>query len=531
MERSSNEMIKGAAILTLAAFFSKILSALYRVPFQNIVGDTGFYIYQQVYPFYGILLALCTYTFPVMISKMVAEQIDTGKKEDVSRILQVSFLFLTAVGLGWFLALRFGAEALAVWMGDPSLAPLIGLMAYPFLLLPILSTGKGWFQANQNMVPSALSQGLEQFVRVVVILVLSIVLMTAEAGLYAVGMGAVAGSIAGSFTGVVVLTYFVWKQGVRIERVQSLKFSRFDWMIVRKLTIMGGAIGMGSMMLVLYQLVDALNVYAMLVAGGVEQEAAKEIKGVYDRGQPLVQMGIIVATSLSLTVVPMISSAYEKNQHEYVKEKAKLALKIGIIFGAAAAVGLINIIIPLNIMLFQDSSDSHVLAVFVLSALMASIILTISAVLQGMGSFHLAAWSIVASLAVKYGLNQWLVPYFGTLGAAIATVLAMLLVLIVVVMRLRRRVGRLLERSFYRVLAVSLFGMTAAIQLLMVFGGMIPPELASTRVQATLMALLGAALGGWVFMFVTWKQRLFTNEEVKQIPLGKKLDRIFGSSV
>lgn len=49
---------KGAAILTAAALAAKLLSALYRVPYQNMVGDIGFYIYQQVYPIYGIVVAL-----------------------------------------------------------------------------------------------------------------------------------------------------------------------------------------------------------------------------------------------------------------------------------------------------------------------------------------------------------------------------------------------------------------------------------------------------------------------------------------
>ncbi|MFB8736447.1 oligosaccharide flippase family protein [Bacillus sp. SL00103] len=47
-------LFQGAVILTIAGLLSKVLSAVYRVPFQNIVGDTGFYIYQQVYPFLGI---------------------------------------------------------------------------------------------------------------------------------------------------------------------------------------------------------------------------------------------------------------------------------------------------------------------------------------------------------------------------------------------------------------------------------------------------------------------------------------------
>ena len=33
--------MRGAALLTVAALLVKILSAIYRVPFQNLVGDEG----------------------------------------------------------------------------------------------------------------------------------------------------------------------------------------------------------------------------------------------------------------------------------------------------------------------------------------------------------------------------------------------------------------------------------------------------------------------------------------------------------
>lgn len=41
---NSKGMMQGAIALSIAAFIAKILSAVYRVPFQNMVGNTGFYV-------------------------------------------------------------------------------------------------------------------------------------------------------------------------------------------------------------------------------------------------------------------------------------------------------------------------------------------------------------------------------------------------------------------------------------------------------------------------------------------------------
>ena len=83
--------MKGALILSIASLIAKILSAVYRIPFENIVGNTGFYVYQQVYPIYGIGVAFALTGFPVYISKLVAEQRDEATK---LRLVQQIFLIL-----------------------------------------------------------------------------------------------------------------------------------------------------------------------------------------------------------------------------------------------------------------------------------------------------------------------------------------------------------------------------------------------------------------------------------------------------
>jgi PST family polysaccharide transporter len=116
-----NTFWRGAIILTLSGLIMKILSAFYRIPYQNIAGDIGFYIYQQVYPVYGVCLVLATYGFPVVISKLVAARIEQGDQKGVNETIFVSFWFLTAVGLTFFFLLFFGAPTFALLMGDRDL--------------------------------------------------------------------------------------------------------------------------------------------------------------------------------------------------------------------------------------------------------------------------------------------------------------------------------------------------------------------------------------------------------------------------
>ncbi len=55
--------------------------------------------------------------------------------------------------------------------GDRNLAPLIQVVSFTFIIMPFLSITRGEFQGKLLMVPTAVSQVLEQLIRVCVIVV------------------------------------------------------------------------------------------------------------------------------------------------------------------------------------------------------------------------------------------------------------------------------------------------------------------------------------------------------------------------
>lgn len=141
--------MRGAVILTAAGMIVKLLSAVYRIPFQNIVGDIGFYIYQQVYPFYGIFLVLATTGFPVVISKLYIEQRTKSGEEGGRRLLKVAGLLLSMIAVLCCFAMYFSADALAHYMNDPQLADSLRIVAISFLILPLVSVLRGFFKEKE----------------------------------------------------------------------------------------------------------------------------------------------------------------------------------------------------------------------------------------------------------------------------------------------------------------------------------------------------------------------------------------------
>lgn len=521
--QTSGDLFRGAFILTIAALITKILSAIYRVPFQNIVGDVGFYIYQQVYPFYGIIIVLSTYGFPVIISKLYAEQAALEKEQDIHNLFAISVLVLSLIGIIGFSALYWGADWLAARMGDPQLAVLLKVVAVVFLMFPILSLFRGYFQGKGNMVPTAVSQVGEQLIRVVTILLAAYLLVKGGNSLYMVGGGAMFGAITGGMVAILILiTYFYINERRSLPSSIALDFKK-SGKLAKTIIIQGFAICISSLVLIFIQLADSFNLYSLLLASGLEGEEAKALKGVYDRGQPLVQLGIVVATSMSLSLVPLISKEKLRNQPAFLHGKIRLALKIGILVGAAATVGLWNIIKPANIMLFENSSGSGVLAILSLMILLSSLIITITGILQGLGFIFFPAAAILVGFALKLGLNILLVPSYGTAGAAAASALALAAILFLLIIKLHRYLNiSLISMRFLLLTGFAAFIMTIVLQLYLQALAMLPIA-EPGRIFSGFQALSGVALGGLTYLYIMFKGNTFKEEELALLPLGSKL--------
>lgn len=512
MERK--DWLRGAFILTLAALFTKILSAFYRIPYQNIAGDVGFYIYQQVYPFYGIFLALSTYGYPVAISKLIAENKQSTYEFAVVRL---SFYFLSFISMIMFSILYFGASFLASMMGDDQLASLIRAISFAFLLLPFTSVLRGYFQGREEMVPTAVSQVVEQFIRVVAILFLSFLLLHRGFTVYEAGAGAMFGSLMGSFAALFVLVAYMLRRRMNAyTRIQLPKQEKRK--VLSFLAIHGVTICLANMMLVLMQLVDSFTLLPLLQQAGLH-ELAKTAKGIYDRGQPFIQLGTVAATSFSLAIVPMLSREQAQREGIYT------AVRVAFVIGLGAAVGLVCILKQANIMLFKDHAGAMELMILSICIFFTSLTLTFIAILQGLGDIFRPLVIVCIGMVTKWVLNIWLVPLWHTVGAAMATFIAYVVMCTSALFYVQKRMSRPLFSS-----ATVMRTMQAAAVMAIILIGyiMLTNELPvhQGRMFSSLQAVVGVFIGAFVYIIMIVKKGVFTDSELLSIPFGRYLTNI-----
>jgi len=515
--RQQQTWMKGALYLSLAALIVKALSALYKIPYQNITGDMGFYVYQQVYPIYGVIFVLGAYGFPLVIATFIATHDAKETRLDSSSLshrLSFLFLFLLAIHVAAGLLVVGGAEAIARVMGDPQLAQAIRWMGAPIFLIPFLAIGRGFYQGTGELIPTAISQVIEQIVRVTVILVIAVLAINDP---YVAGTSAGIGALAGSIAGVFFLGS-VW-----LKNKGSFSLTRFVWSVpidwkkdVRTVFISGTLVSVSAMALVIFQLADSLSVFRLLEASGWAVANAAVEKGVYDRGWPLIQFGTVITTVFAYAAIPHISRAYEAKKMDEVRSETSRALKMCIVFGGAAAVGMVIIMPSLNQMMFTDRQGTLSLQILATVVFFGAIFMTIAALLHAVGKASLSVIILIVGLLLKGVLNFLLVPLYGIYGAAISSALPFMVMAVI-------SIGILIQSSLWKPEPLifwwkwfgSLFGMAA-------FVGFIQWGLVtivhSGRVAETFISLSLAILGGAIYLWLIYHLRLFTIYEWESLP-------------
>lgn len=521
LEDKNNGMMRGVAVLSIASFLTKALSAFYKVPFQNLTGDAGFYVYQQVYPLYGIAVALALNGLPLFISKIVSE---TDDKASQNKVLKQIGMWLSAGALILFICLWGGAGWIAQWMGDSDLRPVIRSVSYIYLFVPFLALIRGFFQGRLNMVPTAVSQIGEQVVRVIILLVVAYWYTRSTWSVYEMGALAIQSSWIAGLTGASILSTYLWKNK-NISLSKPVEWPGFSLSIGKRIVSEGLTITAMTSLMVLFQLVDAFTVYNGLIVSGLTEEVAMSMKGIYDRGQPFVQLGMVVGLGFSTTLLPLLKRYDQEKKFEQWQESAASVLKLTVLFSGAATAGLIAVMPWMNEALFSDRSGTDLLRIYVLSIFIASLISCCHSVLQSHRGGFMPIVGLGLGLLFKLMMNQFAVQYVGTMGSAYITVVSLIIVLSILMINMPREVWSSIVKS-----SLLFKAMVSFMILVLIVNGSLKALEGMFSVEGRLgflfLVLFGVALGGVVFFGLLLKLNLLTKKEQNSLGISNYVKKV-----
>lgn len=510
-----SKAIKGTWILTIASFLSELLSAIYRIPLQNIVGDRGYFIYQQVYPLYGIFSVLALTGLPVVFSKMFAQQENVPAR---NKLFKNMFFTLLVIAVSLTVILWGSAKPIAAFMGDPNLYQEIRTVSLAFLLVPFEATLRGAFQSNLDMEPSAISQLLEQLLRIVLIIVAAMLFGKGAIDIYQMGALANSGAFVGGVVAVIVLVVIFFKK----ERNVFVDASEIKFKLERGIGLEIVLIVFFTGITIFYQFIDSFSMIRLLMRTGMSLPDAEVAKGVFDRAQPLIQLGIVISVSFISTIMPQLKKRNQGEEHnELIRRMTRVCLTLAI----AETAGLIALMPDINTMLFTNSTGSVALAIYMCSIFLVSTINLLIAVTSGDSSKNPAKLVLfILSLLCKIVLNVLLVPRFYIAGAAVATVVSELVILLGILIVYHSSLKFLVLRVSFvlkTVLAGAIMALSVrALEVLFVHFVFL------TRKTSVLINVVLIPVGVVIFIFLVWQFRLLNKKEWEFLPFGKKLTKI-----
>ena len=153
--------LQGAAILTFGTILVKLIGALYKIPMNRIIGTEGFGHFNVAYSIYNVLLMISSTGLPIAVSRMISEANTLGRRRQVQKIYKVSLRLFLAVGVVCSGAMLIFAPQLANLMRDPDAVYAIAALAPAVLFVCIICSFRGYFQGQQYMTPTAVSQVIE----------------------------------------------------------------------------------------------------------------------------------------------------------------------------------------------------------------------------------------------------------------------------------------------------------------------------------------------------------------------------------
>ncbi len=538
---SSSNFLRGTLLLTGASFLSKFLGMIYVIPFANMVGETGTALYSYAYIPYTILLSIATVGVPLAVSKFVAKYNTLNDYYTSMRMLKIGSLLMLITGFFAFLIMYFGADLIASWTKDEDskgvtleeVKSVIQMVSFALIIIPSMAIMRGFFQGNQSMGPTAVSQVIEQIIRIMFLLVSVFVVLEIVGGTNATAIGFAAFSaFVGGIASWVVLAFY-WKKRKKyldtaIEN-QKEKVTIPVRDLLKELFRYSGPFVLVGIAIPMYQLIDQFTFGHAMTARGDGDIADIAFSAFNLQGHKLVIIPVTIATGLSLALIPEITSAFNSNKMQKLNAQINQALQIIMFFVLPAVFGLILLADPIYGGLFGMKNldiTGEVFAWYAPVALTFAFFTVTSYILQGVEKQNFTLISLSAGILTKILLNSIFIQIFAAKGAIIVTLISTFIAVLLNLWQIKKAIS-FNYRKFYKLsLLMLIFTGIMVIVLLVVkyvFGLFL--DVHENRIHAVLMMVIGVTAGGSVYLYLGYASTLFERITGRRIAILDRLIR------
>lgn len=554
--KNKKRMFTGAAVLLVGSVVAKMLGALYRIPLTNILGAEGMGMYQLVFPVYALFMVLATAGIPTSLSRTVAEKRALG--ENTKKYFSVAMCALLVLGIAFGLLMGALSDILATRQGNADTRFGFLIIAPAITFVCVISGFRGYFQGQMYMLPTALSNVVEQVVKLAVGIGAS----------YALAKRGVIYAVCGALFGVTVseivtaaymgATYLFRSKKEKREQLvarvslqerdlqsgsendvlqgetrargdknrdnvvarstEKARFERVSRGELKGMLRVALPIAAVAALMPLANFFDSIIIVNMLKAFGLKQSVATAQYGIISGPvNSLINMPVVAIMSLAVAVVPSVSASRATRDIDGVMLKSSLCVRLAYLLGIAFAFYLAvfarNVIGALYPALSEQNAvvAVNVLRITAANVVFLSVMQIYVSLLQAVDKTKYAVFSLIASIIVKIVLDVVLTRYIGINGAAIASLALPVVAYFCTLVSYYKICGLRLEKN------VGLNLLSGVIMALcgIAVGSFIKNDIASLAIGFVVCAV--------VYVWLAFLFNLVGKDDIPHLPLKKLL--------
>lgn len=554
-KENSQSFMNNVTVILISQILVKLLGAVYKMVITNIdgFGNEGLGFYNVGFQIYTLLLAISSVGIPNAISKMVSERVALDDYKGAHRIFKTALALFSAIGIVTTLILFFGADIFAKHLIHIDGSQYVMRALAPSLFFVCVSSViRGYFTGMKNMKATSNSQVLEQVFKCVltIVFVYASLLFIPDENPDKVPFMASWANFATSVATVISLLYLIYFYYIRKSNLaENIKNSAGDTLSVSgkrlmiSILMISIPISLGSIITAINRVIDTATIsrgieiafHSLIPAHGsfseiinptaeqLNSEIAR-LSGLLSKSDILYNMPLAVNFAFATVLVPSIAGALAIKNYKEATSKINYSLLVSILIILPCAIALITLAEPIyKIIYFKTPDGYNLLQLVSVSLIFAALAQTMTGALQGLGKVYVPAISLLFGCAAKILLNVLLIriPAINIYGAAISSIACQFIscaICFIVLVKNQSVNITPVKYIFKPLLAGILMGMSALIVY----------EIFSTVLNQgfinNLIAFLAAALVSVsVYFAAVFGLKIFSSEEIRQLPAGNKL--------
>lgn len=423
-----NGFVEGAAIAYVAIMLTKLMGAVYNIPFYNIIGDKGGIIYSYAYSIYTLFLDISTAGIPIAISIVISEYNSLGKYRSKEKAYSLGLGLVTAIALAAFAFLQLCSKQIGgYFLKDMTegvtvdeIAFSVRAVSYCLLIVPFLSMKRGYLQGHKFLAAPSQSQVIEQFVRIVFVLCGSYIAIKLLHTDVTIGVGvALVGAAVGAG---VALLYLVAAHRANRDQFPisggTETAPESSGKILKNIFSHCATLVLVSVTMSVYNLVDLKMLLLGLHKLGYSDESTQLISSIASTWVPKICM-IISALSIGLTssIAPFISENFARKRWRAIRMKLNQAIGTVLAVTVPLGIGVIIFAEPVYRLFYGESLyGGSILQLALVVNILGSITTVIGMAMQSMNLGKATCFYNILGVIINTALDLPLIYLFDALG-------------------------------------------------------------------------------------------------------------------